>query len=355
MPGGCGASAVTIATVLLLAACSGGSSAGTSAGTAVAASVPTPTPSPTPTPTPFPTPTPTAGNVTWTEGDLVFQSGFGGTTAIVPATNGNERVVGRDDSVAKSDFSADLAAFGGTSAQALIDYTGGDASKRQGVIAADPINPANKTLRFVLREPYAASEGETKGRVQLDFYSLTPGIREFRQSVRGYLSADFRKLESYPSKITWLTLAEYWNNEWFVAGEPYGFRITVGIGKPSSATQPLNLFVEAQDVGQIEIWRRDDPTATIPIGQWFTLETYFREGDRGTGRFVLAITPDGGTRRVLYDVRDFTQNTHDPAPNGLTGYNPVKLYTSAGVVDHVRKNGGALQTDWADLKIWKIR
>lgn len=305
------------------------------------------------------TPTPAATSappmISWTEGTLVLQTGFGGATALTKLPGGNERLIGRDDSVATSDFGADLTKFGGGTAQALIDYTGGTDLQRQGVIATDPTHPGNRTLRFVLRAPYAASEGETKGRVQMDLYGLRPGLREFRQSVRAYLGPDFRRLESYPGRITWLTLAEYWNNEWWVAGERYGFRITVGIGKPSAAAGPLNLFVEAQDQGQIEIWRRNDASAAIPIGQWFTLDTYYREGDRNTGRFVLAITPDGGTRRVLYDVTDFTRNTHDPAPNGITGFNPVKLYTSAGVVDHVRTNGGALQIDWDDLTLWKVR
>jgi len=173
--------------------------------------------------------------------------------------------------------------------------------------------------------------------------------------VRVFLNPDFRRLESFPNKIDWLTLAEYWNNEWWEPTEPYGFRVTVGIGKPDAATQALNLFVEAEDKGQVRIWRADDRSATVPIGQWFTLDTYFREGDATTGRFAMAITPDGGARRVIYDVRNFTHNTTDPAPNGLTGYNPLKLYTSKPVVDHVRSGGGALQIDWDNLKIWRVR
>ena len=78
-----------------------------------------------------------------------------------------------------------------------------------------------------------------------------------------------------------------------------------------------------------------------------------RQGGRRC--IVPAITPDGGTCRVLHDMRDHAQNTRDPAPDGLTGCNPVTPCTSAAVVDHVRAGGGAPGTEWDGLKTWEIR
>ena len=297
--------------------------------------------------------TPANRDANWSAGTLVFQTGFGGTTAITTQADGTERLSGRDDTLPHGDFAADLATIG--SGQPRINYTGGTATQRQATIAADPANPANKTLHFVLREPYAASDGERKARAQVELYSLKPGLREFRQSVRVYLGAGFKLVETYPGPVNWLTIAEYWNNEWWVPDEPYGFRVTVGIGKADSNTHTLNLFVQAEDKGQIGVWKISKPSAAVPVGQWFTLETYYREGDRDTGRFALAITPEGGTRRVLYNGRGFTHNTHDPAPNGVTGFNPLKLYTSAALVDYVHGKGGALEIDFDDYKLWKIR
>lgn len=297
--------------------------------------------------------TPANRNAIWSAGTLVFQTGFGGTTAVTTQADGTERMTGRDDSAPHGDFAADLATIG--TGQPRINYTGGTAKQRQATIATDPTNPSNKTLRFVLREPYAASEGERKARAQLELYGLKPGLREFRQSVRVYLGSGFKLIETYPGRVNWLTIGEYWNNEWWDPKEPYGFRITVGVGKADSNTHTLNLFVEAEDKGQIGIWKVSKPDAIVTVGQWFTLETYFREGDRDTGRFALAMTPDGGTRRVLYDGRSFTQNTHDPAPNGVTGFNPLKLYTSAASVDYVRSKGATLEIDWDDYKLWKVR
>jgi hypothetical protein len=45
--------------------------------------------------------------------------------------------------------------------------------------------------------------------------------------------------------------------------------------------------------------------------------------------------------------------TKDPAPNGLTGYNPMKLYTSSALVSYVKSKGKTLQIYWDDFKLWK--
>lgn len=44
--------------------------------------------------------------------------------------------------------------------------------------------------------------------------------------------------------------------------------------------------------------------------------------------------------------------TKDPAPNGFTGYNPMKLYTSKELVSYVKSQGKTLQIYWDDFKLW---
>jgi len=119
-----------------------------------------------PTPTPTPTPAP-VDTIPWDGGTLVFQTGFGGSTKVEPLANGNHKITGRDEAITLSDWTTDIATFGNPS-RAGIEYTGGDAAKRLASIGSDPLNPANATLRFVLREAWLASENETKARVQLD-------------------------------------------------------------------------------------------------------------------------------------------------------------------------------------------
>ena len=67
----------------------------------------------------------------------------------------------------------------------------------------------------------------------------------------------------------------------------------------------------------------------------------------------MAITPEGEPKQVVFDVADFTHNTTDPVPNGFTGYNPMKLYTSKEVVAFMKSQGKTLQLYWDDFKLWK--
>ena len=66
----------------------------------------------------------------------------------------------------------------------------------------------------------------------------------------------------------------------------------------------------------------------------------------------MAITPDGGEKKLVFDIHNFTHNSKNPAPKGLTGYNPLKLYTSKELVTFVKNQGKTLQIYWDDFKLW---
>ena len=61
----------------------------------------------------------------------------------------------------------------------------------------------------------------------------------------------------------------------------------------------------------------------------------------------------GEEKKVICDIRDFTCNTKDPNPDGITLWNPLKLYTSKKLVNYMRANHSALEILWDDLEIWK--
>jgi hypothetical protein len=236
-----------------------------------------------------------------------------------------------------------------------VQYTGGDSTKRYIKVDIDPTNPGNHALHFWLNDAWLASEGQIKARAQTNLYGIKGGFKEFYQSVRVFLTEDFNSIKTYPQKIPWCTISEFWNNEWWVEGEPYGFRVTLGIGKDEAPKNDLYFILEAEDAGQKLVWRADPAQSNIavPVAKWFTMDYYFKEGNKETGRFYLAITPDGGKKQVVYDVTNFTHMTKDPAPNGLTGYNPMKLYTSSALVSYVKSQGKTLQIYWDDFKLWK--
>ncbi len=287
------------------------------------------------------------------KGDLIFQSGFEPDCQVISFGEVNNKIVGKDRSLsAKNDWVWDLDSANRYQ-NIYVNYTGGDSTRRFARIIPEPGNPANHVLWYWLGDSWLASENQEKARVQLEFYKIKPGLTEFYQTVRMFLHEDFNTLKSYPDKIKWLTISEFWNNEWWEKAEKYGFRVTLGIGKPVAEKTDLNFILNAENAGQKEVWRGDNPTVKVPVAQWFVMEYYFKEGDKDHGRFWMAITPEGGAREVVFDITNYTHNTSDPAPNGLSGYNPLKMYTSKDVVAYMKDKGKALQIYWDDFKLWK--
>lgn len=292
---------------------------------------------------------------------LLFQSGFEGTCCVTPNEQISElltpgfptdHIVGIDTTLSeKNDWEVDLPR-NMNDGLFLLEYTGGDSTQRCVRIVTDPVKSGNHVLMYALKDAWKASENQVKSRIQADIYGIKPGLKEFYQSVRLFVDKDFELLENYPDEIRWLTISEFWNNEWWIEGEQYGFRIGLGIGKLTAEKSELKFLLNAEDTGQVEVWRAHTDVK-VPIGQWFTLEYYFKEGDKESGRFWLAVTPDGKKKTVVFDVHNYTHNTSNPAPDGLTGYNPMKLYTSQELVSFMKDRGKELRIYWDDFKLWK--
>ena len=101
------------------------------------------------------------------------------------------------------------------------------------------------------------------------------------------------------------------------------------------------------------LWDEINSAVKVPIGKWFTAEYYYKEGDKDNGRYYMTIQPDGGKKEIIFDVTHFTHNSEDQNPDGVTDFNPLKLYTSKGLIDFMRSNGKTLQIYWDDFKLWK--
>lgn len=284
--------------------------------------------------------------------ELVFQSGFEGTSKVVPYDESDNQIIGKDTWLSgKNDWVKDLDKAG--AGKFSLQYTGGDSTKRIARIIPEPGNTSNNVLMFCINDSWLASEGQQKARVQANIYGIKKGYKEFYQSVRMFIPADFNVLRNYPGEIHWLTISEFWNNEWWVKTEKYGFRVTLGIGKAKAGESDLNFILNAENPGQKEVWNADNTTIKVPVGKWFTMEYYFKDGNAETGRFYMAITPQNGEKQVVFDVHNFTRNTNDPASDGLTGYNPMKLYTSKEVVAFAKSHHTPLRIYWDDFKLWK--
>jgi hypothetical protein len=296
----------------------------------------------------------------WTQkGPMVFQSNFEAGCSIVPHTGVNDRITGRDNSLATlSDWDALETTV--LSTRPHLNYNGGDSGKRTARLVPDPVNPSNRVLHYRVRDTWLDG-GSYRGRVQYEFYNIRRGFREYHQSVRVFLpAAEFDALRKYPASISWLTIVEIWNNITWSQTVGNRYRLTLGIGKLVPTESDLCFILDAQDCELFAdgsqkyttLWSRQAPTIAVPVGRWFTMEYWLKEGNRDAGRFVMAIQPDGGARQTVFDVTHFTHHSGDAAPDGVTHFNPMKLYTSKPLVDYLRQQGLSLGIYWDDFRLW---
>jgi len=289
--------------------------------------------------------------------ELIFQSGFEpGSTVVTKGSDAD--ITGKDLSVeAPNDWTEDFDKHPEVGTFSL-QYQGGDESQRYTKIIAEPGNPQNHVLHFWLNEPNV--EGK-KGRIQANIYGGEKGLKEFYQSERIFLTEDFNTVRTFPNEIHWLTIAEFWNNITWSQSVPNRYRLTLGIGKPVKGESDLYFIVDGQDCQLFSdgsqryttLWSETNQNIKVPIGKWFILEYYYREGDSKTGRFWMSIQPEGGKREVVFDLTKVTHNSSDPNPDGVTEFNPLKLYTSKQLIDYMKSQGKTLQIYWDDFKLWK--
>ncbi|MEX1241420.1 MAG: hypothetical protein WEB30_16990 [Cyclobacteriaceae bacterium] len=290
------------------------------------------------------------------DGELIFQSGFESDSKVIRQREDSD-LAGVDRSLlAHHDWVNDLDNHPNIG-NFNIQYQGGDSTMRYARIIAEPRNPENHVLHFWLDQPNVDNK---KGRIQGNLYGNN-GLKEIFQSVRMFLPDDFYAVRTYPREIHWLTIAEFWNNITWSQAVPYGFRITLGIGKLTPQQSDLYFILDAQDCELFAdgkqkyttIWAETNKNVKVPIGKWFTMDYYYKEGNDQDGRFYLSITTEGEKKQVVFDLKKITHHTQDPHPDGLGHFNPIKLYTSKELIAHMKRNDKTLQIYWDDLRLWK--
>ncbi len=235
-----------------------------------------------------------------------------------------------------------------------FQYEGGQAGERFAKIVQDPTDATNRVLQFWLDAPNVEEAGKKiKGRVQANIYNNN-GLFDILHSGRFYLSEDFRVLEQAPARFTWLTVFEYWNNpNW--KDFPYPFRVTIDLQKLTEEEGPLTFGVHGQVWEEDKfrsIWSYSASAFTVPIAQWIDYRIRFKEGTGSEGEFYFEVTV-GSEKTIIFDLREPTVHPDNPSPDGLSHFNPMKLYTSAGLINYVNSQGRTLQVFWDDFALWK--
>ncbi|MEN0110186.1 MAG: hypothetical protein AAF805_05645 [Planctomycetota bacterium] len=245
-------------------------------------------------------------------------------------------------------------------ATARVYFAGNPAAAQLVALAADPAEPANRTLRFRVDGANEVTPVTRKCRVQFDLYRLR-GVRTLYHRQRMRLGEGFTTLRGYEAGFRWMTLAEYWNEgNWQPDDWPWPFRVSVNLIRDPGPNQPLRFSLHGQDKdkrrrdGWSTVWGQENDEVEVPTETWVTTEMYFRDGDDRTGRFVMAMTPDGGERRIVFNVTAWMHNPASDQPLSeatLWGCNPMKLYTSERTADHARARGQTLDIHWDDFRV----
>jgi hypothetical protein len=277
-------------------------------------------------------------------GGVVLRSDFE-TSSVRPTANPQIDVVDVTDS-------------GGQSVDVPIWYEAGTASDRSVAVVDDPTLPGNKVLHYRIKNAVvpAGGQGQFKARIQTQFRPPAPTV--VYERFRLYLHPDVALYRAYPQSNNWFMVSE--TRAGAQNTDPYVFRITLNIVKLAGAGEPLHFSVAGDtrtggSSGQgtwANLWGLFHPQFDVPTGKWMNVEIGYRSGDASTGRFYLAVQPEGDpTKTVLFDHTNWTYHPGAPGPVPFSNTQPLKLYTSDDIVNFIGNNGGTVQIYWDDFEV----
>lgn len=290
------------------------------------------------------------------EEELLFQTGF-------------EQTVLTNDDWSKVNLSGVDPAFASNNSweelnnrsdigTAQISYEDGEDDQRIAEILPDPENPSNSVMSFKIMEPHIKEGTKKKGRVQLNV-NQNQCIREIYQTVKLRLHPDMAYLKNWEKRVYWLSLFEFWNNaDW--TKEKYPFRVTVNLFKDEEgAVSDMYFHVKGDYKKNCKTckwqkeWEETGSNFSVPFGQWMEIEIYLKEGDAENGRFYMTVTPEGGTKTIVFNLTRTTQHPKETCPDGFSHFQPMKLYTSDELIDYMSAGDKKLQVYWDDWNIYK--
>ena len=285
-----------------------------------------------------------------------FNSGFENSTVLNQyELNGNINTNYADiygaDNISGYDWEVDLDDLPNIGSFRVY-YEVGDTLKAKASIVSDPLDNSNKVLKFKLDSANVPNSGSPKGRIQASINGNT-NLKEFSFKLKLYIHPDLDTLRFYNGTFNWFTLMEFWNNGAF---QPYPFRITLNIQKPDTPIGSNLYFgthAQTKDTSLSvwnNVWSDLDTTYSVPTGEWLTFETYFYEGDSLNGKYKVAVTDSMNNTHVLFDISDYTHHPNDPLPDGVTNFNPMKLYTSGLLIDGMTSLNSELSVYWDDFE-----
>jgi hypothetical protein len=288
--------------------------------------------------------------------ELLFQSGFEGTT-LTKGEYFDAYFSGMDANYTEKSSWEEFEEHDNIGF-AKIGYEDGSDDQRLASIVEDPDSAGNEVLKFQIMEPHIKEGSKKKGRVQLNV-SQNNCIKEIYQTIKLKLHPDLAHLKNWQERFSWFSLFEFWNNaDW--TREKYPFRVTVNLFKEDEGVVD-NLYFHAKgdykknckNCKWHKEWEQTGDNFAVPFGKWMEIEMYIKEGDSGSGRFYMAVTPEDGDKVVVFDIANTTQHPKEKCADGFTHTQPLKLYTSDKTVNFMKDVNKELVVYWDDWKFYK--
>jgi len=284
--------------------------------------------------------------------EQIFQTGFKNTVL----TNGEYENVdfsGTDpDYIGNNDWST----FISHSKIGFVEigYEDGDDSQRKASIVDDPDSTGNEVLKFQIFEPHVKEGSNRKGRVQLAVHDNNC-IKEIYQTVKLKLHPDLAYYEDRSDRLFWFTLFEFWNNGAWTK-EKYPFRVSVNLNKEDGVGSPINFrvksdFQKCRTCKWKEVWGETATSFPVVYGEWMEIELYIKEGDENNGRFYMSVTPENGSKTVLFDLYYTTQHPKEKCADGFTHFEAMKIYVGEDDINYMNDANKELAIYWDDWKL----
>ena len=271
--------------------------------------------------------------------ELIFKSGFEGSTKIVPHQDIRHTIKGQDGNFS---WETDL-----PQAEPADAYNGNSRSPRffyldTGGKSADPW--VDTRIEKVIGHDGKPTNALYMG-VKGDYPSGDDAAKRTRNEFSLYPPTDFK--QGYVSY--WMKLQENYKDVW---PEGYGQRMVMELKERSDmGLQQYRTNITVERRGEELFWGMNgiqtlpnvdvefsavNTDIPVPTGEWFKIEMFFRQGDENNGRLWFAVNG-----QEIADYRGRTQHESEPQP--LHFWSIFKLYTNTPWFET-----GANQYQWID-------
>jgi hypothetical protein len=222
------------------------------------------------------------------------------------------------------------------------------------VLCPDPEDSTNQVLYFENRRN--GGKGVTsRTQNEIIFHNEGDTFKQGFISYRFRLHENLDYLKQFPGKIDWFVITEWWEHrDDSLPGNTAGkSRVKLSIYKDVGIGKELYWHIEAQETQPVHsktLWEYSNREVEVRTGEWFMFETFFKSGNMNEGRVWASVSYENSPKKVLFDVRDYTQHPDNPLP--LRSWQCFKLYASETLLNFMSDANKPLASYYDDFEFW---